>query len=246
MPNIETRIDGSVLHISISRPDAKNALSIDMYQQLVEALLLLEQSAELNVGYIYGSETCFCAGNDLKDFLASSELNEQHPTVKFIRSLSTCKKPLIAAVAGPAIGIGTTMLLHCDMVIAANNSKFQLPFVQLGLCPEAGSSLLLPKMAGHVKSFEYLVLGTPFGAEQAYQMGVVNQVVDEHIVIDVGLKVAHAISALPTEAVIESKRLMKQPSEAQLHKAVNDELTVFSKLLNSAECQSRVGAFFKR
>lgn len=246
MNEIVTREIGRVLHIEINRPQAKNALSIEMYRSLVEAFEYLDSSDKLNVGLIYGTTSCFSAGNDLKDFMQSSTLDDAHPTVQFIKLLANYSKPIVAAVAGPAVGIGTTMLLHCDMVIAASNTKFQLPFVQLGLCPEAGSSLLLPYMAGHVKAFEYLVMGKPFNADAALSMSMINQVVEADDVINVASQLAETLSLLPVDAVIESKRLMKLPLRQVQNATISQELSSFSSLLNSDECQKRVSAFFSK
>ncbi|MDO6718366.1 enoyl-CoA hydratase-related protein [Psychrosphaera sp. 1_MG-2023] len=246
MNEIVTRDIGHVLHIELNRPQAKNALSIEMYRELVEAFEYLDSSDNLHVGLIYGSTSCFSAGNDLKDFMNSSVLDDSHPTVKFIKLLANFSKPIVAAVAGPAVGIGTTMLLHCDMVIAANNSKFQLPFVQLGLCPEAGSSLLLPYMAGHPRAFEYLVLGKPFNADTALDMAMINQVVEPGDVINVASQIAETLSLLPVEAVIESKRLMKLPLRQVQNASIAQELGAFSSLLKSDECQKRVSSFFNK
>lgn len=246
MGQIKTKINNAVFEIEICRYEAKNALSIAMYQSLVEAFEQFTADSNLHVALIYGSDTCFCAGNDLKDFMASAELDDEHPTVQFIHAIANCKKPIVAAVAGPAIGIGTTMLLHFDLVIAATNCKFQMPFTHLGLCPEAGSSLLLPQKIGHVKAFEYLVLGNAFDAATALQLGLINQMVEANKVIDTAQARAQNLSQLPAAAVQQSKALMKNATGAATSSAIGEELKVFSSLLHSKEAQNRIGAFFKR
>lgn len=247
MTNIISSISSTgVLHLQINRPEAKNALSLAMYQSLVDVLVQAEQDDKTKAVVISGNDQCFTAGNDLKDFLAGGELNEQHPTVKFLYCISQFKKPIIAAVAGPAIGIGTTMLLHCDMVFAAQNSLFQLPFAQLGLCPEAGSSYLLTKQVGHQKAFELMVLGEKFDAQTAVQLGIINQVTTEQEVINRALDKAKKLAQLPKEAVLVSKQLIKQQDVDNTQTAIKKELEHFQSLLNGDECKQIISGFFKR
>ena len=151
-----------VAQIRIDRPDKKNALTAAMYTGLVEAFLRAEADPAVRVLLLCGSETCFTAGNDLQDFMNKPPRDDSSPTIRFLKQLPATHKPLIAAVAGPAVGIGTTMLLHCDLVYADPNTRFQLPFVTLGLCPEAASSFLLPQIVGYPRAAELLLLGDPF------------------------------------------------------------------------------------
>lgn len=234
-----------VLQIQFERANAKNALSLDMYRQMGDALVELEQDPSLKVAVFHGDCHCFTAGNDLKDFLSGGELNAEHPTVRFLNLLASCSKPVIAAVAGPAIGIGTTMLLHCDLAYAANNSTFQLPFARLGLCPEAASSSVLPKLTGHVKAFELLVLGDKFSADTAADLGLVNFVTEPEQVIPYALEQAQRLAKLPSDAVCTSKRLMVE-NAIDSHQVIKQELAEFQRLLDGDDCKQQIQAFFNR
>lgn len=237
---------GAVLELSLNRPEKKNALSQHMYRQLTTALSQAAQDNSIHVVLLLGSHDCFSAGNDLQDFLGAGELNSEHPTVQFLYQLARFNKPLVAAVAGLAIGIGTTALLHCDLVYACDNARFQLPFSQLGLCPEAGSSILLPQLAGYQRAAQYLLLGEAFGAAEALQMGLVNQVVDSSSLTALAREKAAKLAALPSDAVQSSKALLKRSSAALTLDSIAAELVQFQRLLNSDACQQRIAAFFKR
>lgn len=242
---VNTQVKDSTLLIQIDRLEAKNALSLSMYRQLTVALKQLDEDPKLTAAVVYGSEQCFSAGNDLKDFLSGGELNRDHPTVQLLYQLVATKKPIIAAVAGPAIGIGTTMLLHCDLVVASENALFQLPFAKLGLCPEAASSYLLPKQVGHQTAFELLVLGERFNAIKAQQLGFVNKVVGEGECLTEALSYADKIAELPAAAVASSKSLMRSNTE-QVEKMLALELIEFQRLMDSEEAKQIISSFFKR
>lgn len=242
---IQTQVSGSTLIITIARPEAKNALSLAMYQSLTQALRQFDQDDKLTSAIVYGSEQCFTAGNDLKDFLAGGELNHQHPTVQFLHQLVRTEKPLIAAVAGPAIGIGTTMLLHCDLVVASENSVFQLPFSKLGLCPEAASSALLPKQIGRQLAFELLVLGNRFDAVTGKELGLINSKVEEGEALTKAMEYAEQLSKLPLDAVKTSKRLINEDKD-RIANIIDIELTQFQRLMDSSETKSIIANFFKR
>lgn len=242
--HILSRVENSTLIISINRPEAKNALSLSMYQSLTQALKDYQQDDSLKSAIFYGSETCFTAGNDLKDFLSSGELNRDHPTVQFLYEIANCQKPLIAAVAGPAIGIGTTLLMHCDLVVAADNTVFQLPFSQLGVCPELASSLLLPKMVGYQQAFELLVLGERFDAQKALELGLINKVSDDNA-LDGALGYANKLAKLPASSVMASKSLIRSDVK-QVNETIEKELAEFQRLLDGDEAQQVIANFFKR
>lgn len=244
--HIITSIANRILTITISRESAKNALSLSMYSELTNALKLLDNDPDLYVAVITGSQTCFTAGNDLKDFMSGGALNEQHPTVQFLYQIASTKKPIIAAVAGPAIGIGTTMLLHCDLVYAANNSVFQLPFAQLGLCPEAGCSDILPRITGHVKAFEMVVLGDRFSAQDALEVGLINKVSSAEDVLSIANDAALKLTKLPENAVSTSKQLLKRNTEKRVLDSIAAELVQFETLLNSEQSQKIISSFFTR
>lgn len=237
---------GAVLELGLNRPEKKNALNQQMYRQLTAALAQAAQDSSINVVMLHGSVDCFSAGNDLQDFLGAGELNSEHPTVQFLYQLAQFNKPLVAAVAGLAIGIGTTALLHCDLVYAADNARFQLPFSQLGLCPEAGSSILLPQLVGYQRAAQYLLLGEAFGAAEALQMGMVNQVVDSGALFELARDKAAKLAALPADAVQSSRALLKRHSNELTLQTIASELVQFQRLLNGDACQQRIAAFFKR
>lgn len=246
MSEITIKKNGKVLEIQLNRLAVKNALSLQMYADLVLHLQQFEQDDALHAALVYGDESCFCAGNDLQDFLSGGELNEAHPTIQFINLIGKLKKPLVAAVAGPAVGIGTTMLLHCDLVYSADNTVFQLPFAKLGLCPEAGSSLLLPRIAGHVKAFEWLVLGERFTAQDAKSAGLVNEVVTPETLISLAREKTQALASLPLSSVLASKQLIKQGDHQRIDRQIEVEIEHFSELLASESTQQIIRSFFKK
>lgn len=243
--NITTEIQNSTLIIRMARLEAKNALSLAMYSELTQSLAKLDNDPELKCAIIYGSEQCFSAGNDLKDFLAGGELNRSHPTVQFLYQLVATKKPIIAAVAGPAIGIGTTMLLHCDLVVAADNSVFQLPFARLGLCPEAASSFLLPNLVGHQQAFELMVLGNKFDGTKAQQLGLVNKLVAEGQALSSAIEYADQLVKMPLDAVVTSKAVMRSDKD-KTEKLLALELEQFQRLMNSEDAKQIIASFFAR
>lgn len=246
MSEILVSKSNGVMTITINRLAQKNALSLAMYQAMTEALVDLERSDDLHAAVITGSAECFTAGNDLNDFLKGGALTEAHPTVIFLRTLVGLTKPLIAAVAGPAIGIGTTMLMHCDLVYAANNTVFQLPFSKLGLCPEAGSSHILPAQVGRVKAFELLVLGYKFDADEALRLNLINQVVDAEEVLTIATKRAEQLAQLPSQSVKASKGLIVDANKTQLNEVISAELKYFEHLLGSEESKQIIASFFKK
>ena len=235
-----------VLTLSLNRPDKKNALSLAMYRQLTEALATAERDPEIKVVVLQGSTSCFSSGNDLQDFLSAGELDANHPTVAFLYQLNAFTKPIVAAVAGLAIGIGTTALLHCDLVYAAPQCRFQMPFSQLGLCPEAASSLLLPNLIGYQRAAQYLLLGESFDTAQAVAMGLVNQqVANDQLLGFVAAKAAE-LAKLPADAVQHSKALLRGKMKRKADKAIATELAVFGELLKSDACQQQLRDFFAK
>jgi len=241
---IITKENNGVFTIILNRFDKKNALNTLMYQQLCQHFDYAKNNEQINCILIHGDENCFCAGNDLQDFVESSQ-NDSLAALDFVKVLSEFNKPIVAAVAGAAVGIGTTLLLHCDMVIAANNAKFKLPFTQLGLCPEAGSSLLLTRLIGQNCAFELMVLGNTFSAEKARQYGIANQVCLPSELLSIGEKIANTISCLPSDAVMTSRKLILQASQSRLSQVIENEGNEFSRLVNTPECKAILGQFFK-
>lgn len=246
MNEISSSVAAGVLTVSMQRPEKKNALNLQMYRQLTAALQQAQEDPGIKVVVLQGSAACFTSGNDLQDFLAAGELDRSHPVVQFLYAISAFPKPVVAAVAGLAIGIGTTVLLHCDLVYATADCRLQMPFTLLGLCPEAASSLLLPQVAGYQRAAQYLLLAEPFSAEQAAQFGLVNEIVANDQLLAYAATKAQQLAALPAEAVQRSKALLKAPQQQLVKETIDKELTDFSLLLKSDACRSQLQAFFKR
>ena len=250
---LSSQCDG-VLAIQFNREAKKNALTLAMYSRLVELLELATNDTSIKVVTLTGSDECFSAGNDLADFLSAGDLNDSHPVIQFLMAIRAFEKPIIAGVAGHAVGIGTTMLFHCDLVYASDNAKFQLPFSLLGLCPEAGASLLMPLMMGHVKASELLLFGEPFNAQYADKVGIITKVVgDDKVkaqqgqtsVVEYVANRAKQLAKLPTDSIVTSKKLLKQAQSAALYDTMDREIVDFDRLLKSDTCKKRVAAMLK-
>ena len=208
MPDILISNEGPVRKIRMNRPEKKNALTLAMYEAMAAAIEDAGTDASVRCLLIAGTPDIFCAGNDLNDFVAMARTGALGtPIVRFLHALARCEKPLVAAVSGAAVGIGTTMLLHCDQVIASDNALLLTPFVSLGLLPEAGSSLIAPRLMGHAHAFSLLVMGKPLSAEAAKAVGIVNAVVPPAELDAQSLTVAREIAALPAESVSAARRL---------------------------------------
>ena len=246
MNHILTETRDRVLRIEIARPDKKNALTQEMYKAMADALAAADGDPAVRAVLVHGTRGCFTAGNDLKDFLERPPHSEESPTHRFLRGIATFGKPLLAAVNGPAVGIGTTMLLHCDLVYAAPGARFQLPFVPLGLVPEAGSSFLLPYIAGYQRAAELLLLGQPFDADKACAAGFITAVVPEAELFERARASALAIAALPPEALRATKALIKGRFAKHVAEAMADEGKVFGERLSSPEAREAMTAFFEK
>lgn len=243
---IKTSVRDRIARIEISRLDKKNALTADMYQAMADALRAAEADAQVRVILIHGSAECFCAGNDLKDFLEKPPHSDNSPVFQFLLAISAAAKPIVAAVGGPAVGIGTTMLLHCDLVYAASDARFQLPFVPLGIGPEAASSLLLPMNAGFQRAAELLLLGQPFDAAKAQAAGLLTEVVDKAVLLDRANTVAAQLAALPPASVRLTKSLMKRRHAQAVQEHMHEESLLFRERLNSPEAKEAMTAFFEK
>jgi enoyl-CoA hydratase/carnithine racemase len=241
---VETR--DRVTRIELARPDKKNALTQEMYGAMAEALAAAEADAGVRVILLHGTRDCFTAGNDLKDFLERSAGGGPSAAFRFISALPRLEKPLVAAVGGPAVGIGTTLLLHCDLVYATPGARFQLPFVPLGLVPEAASSLLLPMVAGYQRAAELLLLGQPFAADRAHAAGIVTEIVPEERLLERAREAALALAALPPASVRLTKQLMKRPLAAPIAAQMEEEGRLFAERLQSAEAKEAMTAFFEK
>ena len=242
---ISTAKEAGVLQIGINRPDKLNAITRQMYTDMVTALQQAEQDNDVRVVLIHGSDACFTSGNDLHDFAKHPPTGEESPVFQFLVAISQATKPLVAAVNGPAIGIGTTMLLHCDLVYAGEAARFQTPFVNLGLCPEAASSLLLPRLIGYPRAAEMLLLGQPFDAIKADAAGLVNGVFSANKLLPHAIKQAQLLANQPPAAVRLAKQLMKKNNAARVPDIIAEEGQLFMERLSSPEAVEALGAFFE-
>ncbi len=244
--SILTEIQDHLIIIRLNREEKKNALTAEMYDALCDGLDQLEGDANLRVGVITGSQDCFTAGNDLVDFLNNVDINQTSPIGRFLRTLPSLTKPLVAAVNGPAVGIGTTMLMHCDLVYAAPQAQFQMPFASLGLCPEAGSSLLIPQLLGYRKAAELLMLCEVFDAEAAHSMGIVNEVVDRERYLEHAIAKARQLAALPPASIRTTKQLLRSANADQLEAIMRMEENYFMEMLQGAEAKEAFSAFLEK
>lgn len=244
--SILTQRDGAILSVQLNRPEKKNAVTAAMYQSLADALNAANADSGVRVVLIHGAGGAFCAGNDLEDFLRTPPSGPNSEVFRFLTAISSAEKPIVAAVGGVAVGIGTTMLLHCDLVYAADNAKFALPFVNLGISPEAASSLLLPQLAGFQRASEFLLLGEPFGANEAREVGLVNRVVAPDQLLATATATAQKLAARPAGAVRTTKRLMRQWQRELVARAMREEGDTFVKLLDSPEAKEAFGAFLEK
>lgn len=247
MSDIIIKDEGAVRVARMNRPDKKNALNAPMYDALTKAIGDANSDNGIRCMLIAGAPGAFCAGNDLQDFLraATGEGGLGDSVVHFLHALARAQKPLVAAVQGVAVGIGTTMLLHCDYVVAGSDARFSTPFVHLGLVPEAASSLLAPRLMGHRRAFSLLAMGRPLDAAQARECGLVNIVVPPADVDSDALKAAHEIAALPPEAVAASRRLMRG-SPDEIIARMDEEARLYRERLRSPEARTAFEAFFAR
>jgi enoyl-CoA hydratase/carnithine racemase len=239
--------DGPVRTVRMNRPDKKNALTIAMYEAMAVAIESAQQTPALRCLLIAGAPTAFCAGNDIGDFLkmATGEGALGAPILRFLYALARYQLPLVAAVQGNAVGVGTTMLMHCDHVVASSEAHFSTPFVGLGLVPEAGSSLIAPRLLGHARAFSLLVMGRPLSADEAKAAGLVNTVVPSDAVEAGAMKAAREIAALPPQGVLASRRLMRgSPDEVVAR--IDEEAELFKTRLRSAEARTAFEAFMTR
>lgn len=244
---VTERIESGVQVLCLDRIDKKNAITLDMYQALADALKRAESTSDIKVTLIHGAGGDFSSGNDINEFVQIAQAPEKmEVTMTFLQVLSGYTKPLIAGVEGKAVGVGATMLLHCDLVLASREARLQFPFVQLGLVPEAASSYLLPQLIGHQKAFEILMLGDFVDAQSAHEMGLVNHLCEEGEAYQVALHYAEKIAALPVEAVALSKNLLKSKTKDDVQSALLREGSIFKDRLSSSEAHQAFAAFLNR
>ncbi len=238
--------EAAVTTITINRVAKKNSITAAMYGALADALASASRDAAVRVVVIQGHETIFSAGNDISDFLSTPPDHADAPVFRFMRGISSFAKPIVASVCGPAVGIGTTLLLHCDLVYAGDNAAFSMPFVNLGICPEAGSSLLVPQMMGHQRAAEALLLGEPFMAEAALEVGLINRIVPPSEANALAQRQAQKLAAKPLTSLIETKRLMKKGNAALVAERIEEEGASFGRMLSEPAAREAFSAFIEK
>ena len=243
---IQSETRERVARIRFDRLDKKNAITAQMYAQLGSALAAADADPQVRAVLLSGSAECFTAGNDVADFLNAPRQPGSSPARALFDTLPNMKKPVVAAVGGPAIGIGTTLLLHCDLVYAAPNARFQLPFVPLGIVPEFGSTFLLPRLAGYQRAAELLLLGQPFSAQKAHEVGIVTAVIAQDCLLAEAEKAAAMLASLPPESLRLTKRLLKARYAEALASTIEEETRLFTERLSSPEAKEAMSAFLEK
>jgi enoyl-CoA hydratase/carnithine racemase len=246
MSHVLVSSQDGVTRIQLNRPEKKNALSLAMYTAIAEALTKTENDPAARVSFITGVDRSFTSGNDIMDFLQNPPTDESSPVAVFLRALVEAKKPLVAAVNGLAIGVGTTMLPHCDLVYAAESAVFQMPFVNLGVCPEAGSSYLLPRMMGLQKAAELILLSEKFDARKAESLGLVTKVLPDAELEAYAWAKAKTLAEQPPAALRTAKELLKRASNGPLQEAMQVEMEKFRPMLGGPEATEAMTAFMEK
>ena len=244
--HIAVSIADGIMTLQLNRPEKKNALTVAMYQTLADNLVAADKDPSVRVAVIRGTDDCFTSGNDLMDFMQNPPSGEDSSVGQFLHAIATMKKPLVALVNGLAIGIGTTLLLHCDLVYVGGSARFKLPFVNLGLCPEAASSLLLPRLAGTARASEMLLLGSEFGAEEAVAMGLANAAFPDGDLYGEAGKQLALLVAQPPEAVRISKELIRGRDREAIAEVMRIEFEQFMGRLMSPEAAEAFQAFAEK
>ncbi len=246
---IQTSIENGILTIQFDRPERKNAITVDMYQQMADAIQAAGEDTSVRAILFTGKPEVFTAGNDLEDFLKASgdpRPLEERSVYRFMVALAGCSKPVVAAVAGAAVGIGTTLLMHCDLVYASENAKFSVPFVPLGVCPEFGSSLLLPQIMGYQRAAEKLLLGESFTAQEALACGLISRILPNDELLAFAKAQAAKLVALPAASLRATKGLMKQTQADLLKSVITEENKLFGAMLVAPEAREAFTAFFAK
>ncbi|MFZ3127649.1 MAG: enoyl-CoA hydratase [Rhodoferax sp.] len=246
MQDILIHTADGVTTLTINRVDKKNSLTAAMYAAMADTLQQAQSDDAVRVVVIQGDVTVFSSGNDIGDFLSGPPATADAPVSRFLRAIATFPKPLLAAVCGPAVGVGTTMLFHCDLVYAGDNAAFSMPFVNLGLCAEAASSLLVPQMMGYHRAAEALLLGEPFMAEAALEVGLVNRIVPPLEANAFAQAQARKLAAKPLSSLVETKRLMKKGQMAQVLAQMDEEGQSFGRMLREPAAKEAFTAFLEK
>jgi len=247
MAHIEVERNRAVLQIAINRPEKKNALTAEMYDALSDAVDHAESDPAIRVILLHGRGDAFTAGNDLEDFMKKPWKGQAvPPAVRFIRAVAAARKPIIAAVHGVAVGVGTTILLHCDLVYASEDARFMMPFINLGIVPEAAATVLLPLLVGRQRAAELFLLSPPLSAQRAYELGLVNAVVAREALLSTAVSTALELSDKPPAAVLACKDLMKRTLQLEVERALGEEVVVISERLDSPETKEALQAFLEK
>jgi enoyl-CoA hydratase/carnithine racemase len=247
MNYVQSKLDGAVQCIAINRPEKKNALTAEMYSALADAVEQAEEDPAVRVLLLHAMGDSFTAGNDLIDFLHKPWAGQPiPPAVRFIHAVTYAKKPIVAAVQGLAVGVGVTILLHCELVYATEAAKFIMPFIDLGIVPEAASTVLLPALMGHQRAAELLMLGGPLDARRAYDLGLVNAVVAPDTLFAAASQAARKLAEKPFGALLACKRLMKQAYLTEVDRALQEELKEVKDRLDSPETKEALTAFVEK
>jgi enoyl-CoA hydratase/carnithine racemase len=246
MADVLIDTNANVTTLTLNRVDKKNAFTAAMYAEMALALEHAQDDAGVRVVVLQGHETVFSAGNDIADFLQNPPLSLDVPVFRFMRAIAGFSKPLVAAVCGPAVGIGTTLLFHCDLVYAGDNAAFSMPFVNLGLCPEAASSLLAPQRMGHGRAAEALLLGEPFLAEAALEMGLVSRIVPPSEANALAQQQARKLAAKPMSSLLQTKRFLKIGQADAVAQRMADEGVVFGRMLGEPAAREAFAAFMAK
>ena len=237
---------GGITTLRFNRPEKKNALTAQMYQACADALTSAAADSTVRVVMITGTPDCFSSGNDLQDFLQNPPLSPDAPVAQFMRAVATFPKPMVAAVNGFAIGVGTTLLLHCDLIYAGATARFQLPFVNIGICPELASSYLMPRIMGNPRAAELVLLGEAFTAEKALAYGVINEVLPDADCEARARNRAERLAAQPPEAMRTAKMLLRRWDQSTVLEAISHEAGYFMPMLGKGEAREAMTAFMEK
>lgn len=238
--------EGGIMEISICRPDRRNALTHPMYTAMTDALAQADADPAVRVVLLTGTQDCFTAGNDMVEFLQNPPAGNDSPVMRFLEQISNQKKPVVAAVNGAAVGIGTTMLLHCDLIYCGRGARLQMPFVSLGLCPEAGASYLLPQIMGHPRAAQLLMLAETFTGEQAVEYGLANAVFDDGEFLQQAREAAARLAAMPPASVRMTKAFLRDAQRETVAKQMRAEGDAFLARLGAPEAREAMTAFMEK
>jgi enoyl-CoA hydratase/carnithine racemase len=246
IPQVVSQLQDRILTLSLNRPERKNALSLAMYSALAALISAADSDAQIRVIVLTGTDEFFTSGNDLMDFMNEPHIHDNHPVVRFINALRHCSKPVVAIVRGHAIGIGTTLLLHCDLAYVAEDARMQLPFVNLGLCPEYASSYLVPRVLGQQQAAELFLLGEIFSGAEAANLGLVTKALPSNTLTEYAFAKIQRLAQQPPAAVRRTKALLRAATQSSIDQSLQAEYAGFAEGLASEECKESVTAFFEK